>query len=141
MRAQRWNIEQQIKDFKKMKSAVPKRIGNMALNHFLESWDNEAFSDRSTGDNPWKKRKTMTKADIRTGKNRKLLIQSGALKRSMKVSSAGWSRIVIGSYGIIYASRHNQGLAGMPKRQFIGRSRILDQKILKMINNEMKKIL
>jgi phage gpG-like protein len=141
MRTQRWNIEQQIKDFKKMKSAVPKRIGNMALNHFLESWDNEAFSDRSTGDNSWKKRSTRTKADIRTGKNRKLLIQSGALKRSMKVSSAGWSRIVIGSYGIIYASRHNQGLAGMPKRQFIGRSRILDQKILKMINNEMKKIL
>lgn len=139
--ALRFNIEQQIKDFKKMKSAIPKRIGNMALNHFLESWDNEAFSDRSTGDNPWKKRKTMTKADIRTQKNRKLLIQSGALKRSLRVRSANWSQIVIGSYGIKYASRHNQGLAGMPKRQFIGKSRLLDQRILKMINNEMKKII
>ena len=139
--AQRWKIEQQIKDFKKMKNAVPKRIGNIALNHFLDSWENEAFSDRSTGDNPWKKREKMTKADIRTGKNRKLLIQSGALIRSMKVRSASWSRVVVGSYGIIYASRHNQGLKGMKKRQFIGRSRILDQKILKLINNEMKKII
>lgn len=139
--AQRWKIEQQIKDFKKMKNAVPKRIGNIALNHFLDSWENEAFSDRSTGDNPWKRRSTKTKADIRTGKNRKLLIQSGALKRSMKVRSSNWSQIVIGSYGIIYASRHNQGLKGMPKRQFIGRSRMLDQKILKLINNEMKKII
>jgi phage gpG-like protein len=137
MRAQRWNIEQQIKDFKKMKSAVPKRIGNMALNHFLESWDNEAFSDRSTGDNPWKKRKKEVKP------SRGLLIGPGTghLRKSMKVRSATWDRIIVGSYGIIYASRHNQGLAGMPKRQFIGRSRILDQKILKMINNEMKKIL
>jgi phage gpG-like protein len=137
MKGKRWNIEQQIKDFKKMKSAVPKRIGNMALNHFLESWDNEAFSDRSTGDNPWKKRKKEVTP------SRGLLIGPGTahLKKSMEVRSANWSQIVIGSYGIKYASRHNRGLAGMPKRQFIGRSRILDQRILKMINNEMKKII
>lgn len=139
--AQRWNIEQQIKDFKKIKNAVPKRIGNMALNHFLDSWDNEAFSNRSTADNPWKKRKSMTKADRRTQRNRKLLVQTGSLKRSMRVRSANWSKIIVGSYGVVYASRHNQGLKGMPKRQFIGNSVLLNQKIIRLINNEIKKII
>ncbi|MFJ1474052.1 phage morphogenesis protein [Capnocytophaga cynodegmi] len=33
-----------------------------------------------------------------------------------------------------YASRHNEGLDGMPKRQFIGKSRTLDENIKKEID-------
>ena len=113
----------------------------MAKNFFLESWTNEAFSDNATADNPWKARKRATKQDRRTGKKRNLLVQSGALRRSMKVKSATWGRIEVGSYGIAYAQRHNRGLDGMPQRQFIGSSALLNKKIRQRVRKEMIRII
>lgn len=137
--AKKFNFEKKIKDFQKFERTVPKRIGNIALNHFLESWDNEAFSDGSKGSDPWAKRKKDPK-----GKRRGILIGKGTgiLKGSMKKQpGATFKKIAVGSYGIEYASRHNRGLSGMPKRQFVGKSKILDRKIRNLISKEMKKIL
>lgn len=39
-----------------------------------------------------------------------------------------------------YADRHNEGLDGMPKRQFMGRSRYLDNQIAKKVTKELDKI-
>ena len=139
--AKKFNFEKKIKEFQKFERTVPKRVGNIALNHFLESWDNEAFSDGSKGSDPWAKRKSKTKRDQVAGR-RQLLVQTGALRGSMRVRpGATFRKIAVGSYGIKYAERHNRGLDGMPKRQFIGKSRILDKKIKQMIRNEMKKLL
>ena len=139
--AKQFNFNAKIKQFEKISRTLPKRVGNVAKNHFLESFDNEGFSDGSINSNPWAKRKTSTKRDKTAGR-RQLLIQSGALKRSIKVASnPTFKKIAVGSYGIKYAERHNKGLKGMPKRQFIGKSRILDKKIKQMIRNEMKKLL
>ena len=94
------------------------------------------------------KRKNPTKADKRTGKQRGLLVQSGALRRSIRVGVATWDKIEVGSYGIEYAQIHNRGGRGvafgkypfqMPKRQFIGTSRVLNDKISKLIKKEIGK--
>lgn len=139
--AKKFNFEKKIKEFQKFERTVPKRVGNIALNHFLESWDNEAFSDGSKGSDPWAKRKSKTKRDQVAGR-RQLLVQTGALRGSMRVRpGATFRKIAVGAYGIEYASRHNRGLSGMPKRQFVGKSKILDRKIRHLISKEMKKIL
>lgn len=39
-----------------------------------------------------------------------------------------------------YAQRHNEGLKGMPKRQFMGRSKTLDDAIGKKLTKELDKI-
>jgi phage gpG-like protein len=141
-RGQRWDIEGKIKAFQRFEKNIPRRVGNIALNHFLESWDDEAFSDSTKGSNPWAKRKTTNKADRTTGRRRQLLIDSGALKRSMKVSRpATFKRIAVGSYGIKYAEFHNQGTSKLPKRQFVGKSAVLDKKIKRLITTELKRIL
>jgi phage gpG-like protein len=140
--AKRWDIEGKIKDFERFERTIPKRVGNVALNHFLDSWDDEAFSDATKGSNPWAKRKTLNRADARTQQRRQLLIDTGALKRSMKVSRpATFQRIAVGSYGIKYAEFHNKGTARLPKRQFVGRSEMLNKKIQRLIRNELKRIL
>jgi len=139
--AKKFNFEKKIKDFQKFERTVPKRVGNVAKNHFLESFDNEGFSDGSIKSDPWDERKSKTKRD-QVAKRRQLLIQSGALKRSIKVASnPTFRKIAVGAYGIEYASRHNRGLSGMPKRQFVGKSKILDRKIRNLISKEIKKIL
>ncbi|CAB4128249.1 hypothetical protein UFOVP105_27 [uncultured Caudovirales phage] len=140
--AKRWDIQKKIEYFNRFEKNIPKRVGNVALNHFLKSWDDEAFSDSTEGSNPWAKRKTSNKADRTTKKRRQLLIDTGALKRSMKVSRpATFKRIAVGSYGIKYAQFHNNGTAKLPKRQFVGKSKILNRKIQLLIRNELKKIL
>jgi len=139
--AKQFNFNAKIKQFEKISRTLPKRVGNVAKNHFLESFDNEGFSDGSINSDPWAKRKSKTKRDQTAGR-RQLLIQSGALKRSIKVAAGPtFKKIAVGSYGINYAERHNKGLKGMPKRQFIGKSRILDKKIKQLIKNEMSKLL
>ena len=136
----RFNFNKKFNEFQKLKRNAPRLVGNLALNHFLKSFDDEAFSDQSPGSDPWAKRKTQTKRDKTAGR-RNLLVQSGALRGSMQMKSATWKRIEVGSVGIIYAQRHNRGLAGMPKRQFIGRSRMLDLKIKNLLRNKLKQIL
>lgn len=140
--ARRWDIEGKIKAFERFEKNIPRRVGNIALNHFLKSWDDEAFSDSTEGSSPWAVRKTTNKADRTTGRRRQLLIDSGALKRSMKVSRpATFRRIAVGSYGIKYAQFHNQGTAKLPKRQFVGASKMLNRRIHLLIKNELKRIL
>jgi len=137
----RWDIQGKINAFKKLERTLPKRVGNIALNHFLQSWDDEAFSDATKGSDAWAKRKTQTKRDKTAGR-RQLLIQTGHLKRSMRVAPAPtFRRIAVGSYGIKYATFHNNGTSKLPKRQFVGRSRLLNTRIKKLIRTEISKIL
>lgn len=136
----RIDFKKKLKEFNAFKRKVPKIAGNLALQHFLKAFDDEAFSDGSQSSDPWAKRKTKTKRDKKAGR-RALLVQSGALKGSLSVRSATWKRIVVGSFGIKYAPYHNRGTKVLPKRQFIGRSKLLDRKIKKLISVELKKFL
>ena len=137
-KGKRWDIKGKIEAFQRFEKNVPKRVGNIALNHFLKSWDDEAFSDSTEGSSPWAKRKKEVTP------RRGLLIGKGTahLKKSMKVERpATFKRIAVGSYGIKYAQFHNRGTSRLPKRQFVGASKMLNRKIMLLIRNELKRIL
>ena len=122
---------------KRVKATTPKLIGGIAVEHFKQSFRDGGFTDDRL--EPWKPRKRGNKADARTRRRRAILVDSGDLRRSIKTRAFSFSRIVVGSYGTKYASRHNRGLAGMPQRQFIGSSHKMNLKIRLLIRKRMKK--
>ena len=138
---------------KKMKIDLPEEIANDSIRYF-----NDSFKKQGWDSNSWRPRKKVGK------KPGKTLIQSGALRRSVKKVSANFNKIVIGSY-LPYSQIHNEGFNGiekvksytrrngavvkshdrhmiMPQRQFMGYSPILNRqhknKILKMIKFAFK---
>lgn len=115
-----------------MKRTLPTAIGGIMKAHFENSFKKQGFTDQSF--DPWKARKRPEK-----GKRRAILVKSGDLRDSISVRSATFNRIVVGSYGLDYSRRHNRGLRGMPKRQFIGPSKVMNRKIAKLINLELRK--
>jgi phage gpG-like protein len=140
-----------VKRFKQQKRKLPKQIGNIALNHFLVSFRTGKFNDY--GAKQWKARGDGQPSRLIGYPDRRRKKpdggSGGALRGSLRVKSANWLQIKVGSYGIDYASIHNRGLRGkawgkhdftMPKRQFIGDSRKLNRKISKKINREIKSI-
>lgn len=140
-KGKRWKMKKKLAEMRKFERAVPKQVGNMMLNHFLQSFDDEAFSDTRQSSDPWARRKRSTRQDRRTGRRRGLLIQSGSLKGSLRVNSATMKKIAVGSYGIEYATFHNNGDGRLPKRQFIGESQVLNRKIRTFIKRKLKQII
>lgn len=133
-----FNFDRKIKEIQKKRAILPKLIGNIAKNHFLKAFEDEGFTDNTL--DPWKSRKTRDKSDrARPNDRRAILVKRGHLRRSIRVGSARFDRIEVGSYGVVYAARHNRGLAGMPKRQFIGSSRVMSTKIRAKIRTEILK--
>lgn len=66
----------------------------------------DAFRKQGWTDNGferWKPRKKNKDA------GRAILVKTGKLRRSIKVRTANWTRVVVGSYGIDYAQIHNEG--------------------------------
>lgn len=130
-----FNFKQKIERFKQMKRTLPVVVANTAKNHFLEGFRKGGFTDETF--DPWAKRK----AKARRNAGRAILVDTGQLRRSIKTITANFNRIEVGSTGTKYAARHNQGLDGMPKRQFIGNSGQLRKKIRKIIQQQIKDIL
>jgi phage gpG-like protein len=109
-------------------------IGNEAKNHFVKSFEIQGFQDAVT--ERWKPRKKMEK-----GKRRAILVKSGDLRRSIKRERVNKFRLqVLISSDLPYARRHNEGLKNMPKRQFIGNSRILNTKLKFILNKRLEAV-
>lgn len=125
-------------NIKKMANDLPRRAARAMLNQSKEAFRAEAWTDGGT--KPWASRKRPNKADRATGRKRALLVDSGNLKRSLNIKKKTLREIRVGSYGIPYASRHNQGLAGMPRRQFVGRSKELTHKLRLIVREEFRKV-
>ena len=130
----RWNIKGYSKKLQQSKSQLPRKVGVITRNHFVNSFRRQGWTDSNL--DPWAERKRADKDKRR----RAILVKSGALKRSIRVKSATFRRIAVGSYGIVYSTRHNRGLKGMPKRQFIGESKVMTKQIERLINKELRKI-
>ena len=118
---------------------LPTKLANEAKNHFLQSFRDGGFTDRNLS--KWKPRKVNTKNNIGRG----ILVKTGNLRRSIKVRYVSFDKVIIGSYGLDYAATHNYGLNvrgfKMPKRQFIGNSVQLENRMKKMVNSDFGKIL
>jgi hypothetical protein len=130
-------FKKQQKKFKANQQRNFKKAGLMAVRHFRESFRNEGFTDN--GLEKWtevNRRKPETKAykyAKPAARTRGILRGKGILANSVKVISTSPTQIVVGVQGLKYAARHNDGLDGMPKRQFIGNSKVLEQKIDKLM--------
>lgn len=131
-----FNFKQKIARFKASKKKLPVVIGAIAKSHYLKSFRDEGFTDATL--EKWTKRKTLNKSDRRNKRHRGLLVDRGHLRRSIRVVRATWNRIEVGSVGIKYARYHNQGLGQQPQRQFIGRSKVLNEKIRARIRKDTK---
>ena len=137
--AKKINFKKIDKRFNGLKSTLPRLAANKMLNHSKKAFRDEGFTDKALV--KWKARKRLTPADRRTGRRRAILVQSGALRRSLRKKTVTFASIRVGSYGIAYASRHNRGLAGMPQRKFVGTSQKLTKDLTKLVRTEFRKAL
>lgn len=155
MAKDKFGLQNKLSALLKAKRDMPVIIGNMAVKHFQQSFRAGGFTDDVF--QPWQPRKgelqrrgpAMVRSRGRFGQSsRAVLVRSGDLRRSVRIKSARFSRIVIGS-DLDYAAIHNYGLEGkawgrhrfkMPKRQFIGNSAVLNRQIMKRIEREVNKI-
>jgi phage gpG-like protein len=135
----KFRIEAKLKAFQQVKAKLPLIVGNIALNHFLESFDKGGFTD--SGFQKWKARK-------REDRGRAILVKTGALRDALVIKGRpNFNRIVIGDY-VPYAAVHNDGLrAGrgkgfqMPKRQFVGDSKVMNRTAIRAIINQINKVM
>lgn len=117
-----------------------------ALNHSKKAFNDEGFTNNNLI--KWKPLKRKREAPYT---NNKILTRTGALKNSLKVraNSSKIDFIVTVFSDKKYADIHNYGLRGrafgkypfkMPKRQFIGYSKVLDRKLSFYFKNKINKI-
>ncbi|MDQ3534627.1 MAG: phage virion morphogenesis protein [Bacteroidota bacterium] len=137
--ANKFKFDEKIKRFNEVKKDLPKIIGNMAVNHFKDSFRAGGFTDATF--KPWPKRKPGAKRNS----GRAILVDTGHLKSSVNLKESTFSKIRISSEGLSYADVHNRGLrAGrgkgftMPKRKFMGNSAKLQKQMLDKINSKIK---
>jgi hypothetical protein len=140
-------------------------IGTEGKNFILKNFKDEGFTDSST--EKWQERKTEDRKgrDItryrttRKGNNGKINKEGKLNKYGKKINNrailTGFAtggnklrnsfkyRVSLGSNTVTfytykeYADRHNEGLDGMPKRQFMGKSAYLNKRIGEKIKNEL----
>lgn len=95
------NLRDELKrmkaDMQRLQKQLPTDIGNVMRNRTLENFRTESFNGEA-----WQARKQ------NEGKQRNLLVQSGKLRRSLRITRAKWGYVAIGS-NVPYAQIHNEG--------------------------------
>lgn len=136
-----------LADLKRFEDEIPAMVdamGTIAKNHFVKSFRDQGFTDLGTVEK-WPRRKT-EKRLFNGYVSRAILVQSGALRRSIRTQKLGRYAIAVKS-DLPYAKIHNEGLRGrafgkyqftMPKRQFMGNSRTMEYKIGKKLDQIIK---
>lgn len=114
-------------------------IKNESLSHFRQSFRDEGFTDNTLDPWPDISQKTKDRKRRRNGNLSPILTDTGDLGRSLTGTIEG-NDVVISS-DLPYAERHNQGLHGMKKRQFMGASRQLEKRISAQLDNGFTKLL
>lgn len=140
----------------KLFQSLPRLAGNTALNFFKDSWSKEGFTDVRL--ERWPARK------VNDGARRRLLVQTGRLRRSLRMTHTT-TRVVI-STDVPYAQIHNEGgqVKGtvkvkahtrqgrpvrahnrkvdfkIPKRQFMGHSKLLDRRLELLVTRSLNQI-
>lgn len=155
-----------MKDFSKLVDdlttaieTIPQRVATEAVNFSKERFQEQAWKDE--GKEAWKKRKTRRRGGAKRQKGA-VLVDSGRLKRSIRIISVSKDRVVIGT-DVPYAEIHNEGFDGiqnvkahtrrtrngttkvraharhmrMPQRRFMGESATLNKRIELMITAEI----
>lgn len=109
------------------------------VKHFKQSFQNEGFTDDVLDKWPDISEKRKAQKRKRNGRLAPILTDTGDLGNSIKGTEDS-SGVTFGS-DKAYAQRHNEGLAGMPKRQFMGESEALNRKIEAQLDKGFGRIL
>ncbi|MDR1381776.1 MAG: phage virion morphogenesis protein [Tannerella sp.] len=158
-------FQQRLKETaKELKSFVedvaPEIAGNEAVAHFRENFDREGFVDnglkkwadvkRRDKNSPWYGFSANTGSHFSSTRAQdKILHDTGELRDSIEYEITGRGEVTIGS-DKPYARVHNEGGTAkifgkkaftMPRRQFIGESSELDDRIIHELEREIGKII
>lgn len=89
---------------------LPPILGEEVVIFAQDNFDMQSFNGIA-----WEKRKNPTKWGKRDDEGRSLLIQTGKLRRSIRVSQILQDRVIItaGGADVPYAKAHNEGVSGM----------------------------
>lgn len=129
--------------------AIKKEIAIEALNHTKEKfkegngqWEGEKWKEPKRKEGPFKRQKRYKgKLGYKTGftprdAKRATLIGKGRKKLGNSFRKQIKGNTVRIYSKVVYAKRHNEGLDGMPKRQFIGDEKALIEKLDKIIKSK-----
>jgi len=135
-----FNFNRKSKQLLALKSTLPIILANLAVNHFKEGFKKGGGqTDASSGG--WKSRAASSKRNL----GRALLVDTGALRRDIRKNKVSFPYTEIGAGNTPktnkYAYVHNQGIGRMPKREFIGKSKVLSTAIDRKILLSIKKAL
>jgi len=122
----KFEIDELKAGFRKAERRIPILVAREVENHFKQNFRKKAFDKK-----PWASRKQADRGS--------LMNRTGRLKRSIQtIGTPSFDRLQVGS-NLDYAKVHNEGQGNMPKRQFIGQSKELDKKVVKIIEQELEK--
>lgn len=135
-----FELDKSLRRFLRKKPKFMIILGRLAQSHFVAGFrTGGGMTDDSRGG--WLPRKRGTKADRRTRKRRGILIQSNKLRDSINYRPQAMKVKIIAKAispeGIDYAPVHNEGIGNMPKREFIGHSKMLEKKVIARIRREL----
>lgn len=142
------SLIRKINALNNLKNDLTTILANDIVNFFKKSFRKQGWED--TGVQRWQPRKGeisggIAKVSKKSAGGRGILIQSGDLSKSIEVESANWGNIRIKS-ALPYSAIHNDGLMGkafgkysfkMPKRKFMGRSRVLHNQLKEKMERKM----
>jgi phage gpG-like protein len=139
----KFNLKNIDKKARKALEAAIVDVGNTARVFFIDNFRKQGFDDKNV--QKWKPRKV---ADKRAG--RATLVKTGDLRRSIIRNPANRAALTVKiSTDLDYAKIHNEGLMGkawgkhpfkMPKRQFMGDSYNLNEKVKAVIVKRLDKV-
>lgn len=151
-KSNKFNLKQAEQKARKALEAAIVDVGNTAKVFFVESFRKQGWDDKSV--QKWKPRKRTT-YKTKSGKvvddtTRAILVKEGDLRRSIIRNPANRAALSIKiSTNLDYAKIHNDGLMGkafgkhpfnMPKRQFMGDSYNLNEKVKAVIVKRLDKV-
>ena len=150
-----------VDDVTRAINAMPARVGTCAVNFSKQRFVQQNWHDTTL--EPWKPRSRTRRGGERR-QSGAILVDSGRLKRSIRVVSADSNRVIIGT-DVPYAEIHNEGLDGevsvrkhsrrsrkgrlhivkahkrrvhMPQRRFLGESQALATQLEELMIKELK---
>ncbi|HLS12210.1 MAG TPA: phage virion morphogenesis protein [Flavobacteriaceae bacterium] len=92
---------------------LPPIIGKEVVNFSLDNFKAQAWQNKEV--EPWEKRKSPTKWEQKQDDDRALLVNSGQLRRSIRVGKTHDDKvqIIAGGADTPYARAHNEGFKGL----------------------------
>jgi phage gpG-like protein len=95
-------LAQQLAEFRRLIADMPAYVGTEAVRFFLDSFTRQGFID--AGFTKWEARKPNAKRNTRG-----ILMDTGALRRSIRIVSKGRNYVIVGATQP-YAQAHNEGV-------------------------------